>query len=874
MGARTNGQVFFLICAKIAQRWPWITLAVALVLTAVAGYAATRLTINTSTEGIIAEDVEFLRIAQAYERVFPTRGRPIVAIIDTPSEAQTRELVARFAEKLRNRKEAISGVEIPGSEAFFRRNALLFAETEQLRAFRQRIENAGPLLSVLIADPNLRGVSSLVERIGRAAASGRTLPPEVSSILGAMADTTAARADGGEQVLSWSSALGLDDQGRRQTAGIVLAYPRLDDSSLDPAQPALAAVRSTFAEVAADDEASMRLTGEPALREQELDSAFSSALYASILSFVLVALTLVIGIRSWRVILALLATLIIGSVWTSGLAAITVRELNLISLAFMVLFVGLGVDFGTHLALRQMELAGRGVDTSDATRRAIAGEGPAIVLSVICASIGFLSFLPTDYLGLAELGIISALGMLVAAVITLILLPALFTLMPPRAAPRSERRGRFAGFIQRHAGMTLVVAALVTLGAGALATQVRIDVNPLNLQDPDTEAVRAYRDLASRPQLSPYALNIAAPSLAAARDLVRRLEAVPGVQEARTIDDLVPENQDEKRSLLSAIARGLANPPASPQQKPDGPALRQAFDELRQNVERLTENDGQQGGIAASFDTFANALESFAAKQGTDEPALRALDAALTGSLPELAGSLRQAATTARQNITIDDVPHELKREWLASDGRARVRVLPAGNLTDTEDLKAFARRVQAVAPNATGVPVTVTEAAEVVRYSFLEAIAITAVAIAIILAILRRRLSDVILIMIPLALAAVWTVAGAVLLGLPFNFANVIVIPLLLGLGVASSIHVVVRARDVASRQTDDTVLETSTARAVVLTDANTAAAFVTLAISAHRGLSSMGILLGLSIMFSLAASLIVLPAILELLSRRRAAR
>ncbi|MCV0387857.1 MAG: MMPL family transporter [Nitrobacter sp.] len=869
MGSRTNGRIFFLICAKIAQRWPWITLAVALVLTAAAGYATSRLTINTSTQGIIARNVEFLRTAREYERVFPTRGRPIIAIIDTPSEARTRKLVERFAEKLRNRKEAISGVEIPGSEEFFHRNALLFANTEQLRAFRQRIDNAGPLLSVLLADPNLRGVSTLVKRIGRAAAAGRTLPPEVNSILGAMANTTAARADGGEQVLSWSSALGLEDRGRQETAGIVLAYPHLDHSSLDPAQPSLAAVRSTFAEVAADGDASMRLTGEPVLREQELDAAFSGALYASLLSFVLVALTLMIGIRSWRVILALLATLIIGSIWTSGLAAITVRELNLISLAFMVLFVGLGVDFGTHLALRQMELAGRGVDTSDATRRAITGEGPAILLSVICASIGFLSFLPTDYLGLAELGIISALGMLVAAVITLILLPALLTLMPPQAAPLTERRGRLAGFIQGHAGMTLVVAALVTLGAGALATQIRIDVNPLHLQDPDTEAVRAYRDLASRPQLSPYALNIAAPNLGAARDLVRRLEVVPGVQEARSIDDLVPEDQDEKRSLISAIARGLPNPPGSAQQKPDSAELRQSFDELHRNVEQLTRQDGT---LAASFDALANALESFAAKRGTNEPALRALDAALTGSLPELAGSLRQAATSARQNITIDDVPYELKREWLASDGRARVRVLPTDNLTNTEDLKAFAQRVQAVAPDATGVPVTVTEAAEVVRYSFLEAIAITAVAIAIILAILRRRLSDVILIMIPLVLAAVWTVAGAVLLGLPFNFANIIVIPLLLGLGVASSIHVVVRARDVASQQTADTVLETSTAGAVLLTDANTAGAFVTLAISAHRGLSSMGILLGLSIMLSLAASLIVLPAILEFMSRRAA--
>lgn len=865
-----NAQTFYGVCATIAQRWPWTTLAASLVLTAFAAYASTFLTINTSTDDIIAEDVQFRQTAKAYHRAFPSQGEPIIALIEESEGRSLRELTSRFAQRLGERTDVIRTVEIPGSAPYFRQNALMFLEPERLRTLTQRIESSAPLLAALIADPTLRGISNFVAQLGQFADQGREMPPEVGKLVGEMAETTAARSDGRNEVLPWSTVLGLELPDRA-TEGIVLIYPHLDDSTLDPAEPALQAVRAGFDEVVADSGASLRVTGAPALREQELESAFSGAIYASILSFALVALTLVIGIRSWRVIFALLATLIIGGVWTSGLAAIAVRELNLISLAFMVLFFGLGVDFGTHLALRQMELVARGSDTATAIRRAITGEGPAVMLSVVCASIGFLSFLPTDYRGLAQLGIISTLGMLVAAVITLILLPAVLTLMPPKVARSRRTGGWFADLIERHAVATLVLAAIVTFAAAALATRARIDVNPLNLQDPDAEAVRAYRDLAERPELSPYALNIAAPNLDAARELVPQLEKLPRVADVRTIDSLVPSDQEEKRALLSGIARIFASAPASPREPLDAETLHDAFARLRQVSVRLADAP-ETSAMSAPFEGLSTALDDFERRRGASEVALQELDAALTRPVADLTEMLQQAAQSAQQPITIDSIPQDLRREWLAPDGQARVRVLPARGVTETQDLTAFARRVQAVAPTATGLPVINTAAAEVVRRAFLEAIGITAVAIAAILAVLRRRLSDVILIMTPLALAAVWTVAGAVLLDLPFNFANVIVIPLLLGLGVASSIHVVVRAREIARRDADDDILETSTPRAVLLTDANTAVAFVTLAISSHRGLSSMGTLLALAIMLSLTASLAVLPAILALLKRRGA--
>jgi predicted RND superfamily exporter protein len=241
------------------------------------------------------------------------------------------------------------------------------------------------------------------------------------------------------------------------------------------------------------------------------------------------------------------------------------------------------------------------------------------------------------------------------------------------------------------------------------------------------------------------------------------------------------------------------------------------------------------------------------------------------GLLP-LLKPLREAALS----VTIDDVPAELRRAWLAPDGTARLEVLPAGDVTQGGRMEAFAESVHKVAPGATGLPMLIVGAAEVVRQSFVQAVLITAVSIIAVIAFVRRRMSDVILVVTPLALASIWTVAAAALIDLPFNFANVIAIPVLLGVGVASSIHIVARARESAglAKEVRTKFLLTSTPRAVLLTDANTALAFGALAISPHRGLFSLGVLLAVAITLSMLASLIVLPAILTLLDRRARGR
>ncbi|WP_196813166.1 MMPL family transporter [Azospirillum brasilense] len=219
--------------------------------------------------------------------------------------------------------------------------------------------------------------------------------------------------------------------------------------------------------------------------------------------------------------------------------------------------------------------------------------------------------------------------------------------------------------------------------------------------------------------------------------------------------------------------------------------------------------------------------------------------------------------------MTAADVPDSLKARWIAADGRARVEVLPTHDISDSRAMADFADAVLAVAPNATGAPVTVTEAARVVGSSFLEATALTLVLMVLLLVAVQRSVTGMVLILAPLILAALWTMATAGLLDIPFNFANVIVIPLLFALGVSSSIHMVTRGQDLVREGASDSafgieLLVTSTPRAVLVSTLTTSTAFATLALSNHRGLSSMGVLLAVSITYTVISSLVVLPALM----------
>ena len=365
MSSKRAGDRFFLLFARMAVGRPWAVLLACLILTALATYASFRIVINTSTEGIFSAEVEFIRNMRAYEQIFPRKGDPIVAVVEAPTADRAYAAADSVAEKLRGNR-LFQQVEVPGSQAYFRRAGLLFLDAEQLRGLRDQLYQARHALNLLSAQPNLLGISKFIDLMTAGVKVKYEMPMLASHFIQELAEAVRLQADGRGAVLSWSSLFGLEglqESGKRR---FVLAYPVVDKTTVKRVAPALDATRAAVLAVSSDDtgrDVRIRLTGQPALDQQELDAAFSGAVFASLLSFALVALTLVLGIRSWRLIVILIITLIVGSVWTSGLAAIVVGELNLISLAFGVLFFAVGVDFGTHLGLRYMEqLAGASSD--------------------------------------------------------------------------------------------------------------------------------------------------------------------------------------------------------------------------------------------------------------------------------------------------------------------------------------------------------------------------------------------------------------------------------------------------------------------------------------------------------------------------------
>lgn len=853
-------------CAALATRRPWAILCVALLLTIAAGYFSSRLTLDTSTEGILSAELPFRQVEARYRAAFPDEELAIVVVDGSTADA-AKAAASDLVKRLRGRPGLLTQVELLGSSAYFDRYGLLFLPPERIEAVGERLRPARRLLTTLAADPSLRGLAKLLKQAERAVAEGAA-QPELAGFITNLATTVEQRAAGEPASVGWRAMFAIE-AGANGARRLVQAKPVLDNTSLDRAGAALAALEADMAASRAGRPGvTMRSTGLPVLQQRELNDVFSAALYASGLSFILVALSLVIGIRSGRMIAALLITLVIGSIWTTGLAALTVGRLNLISVAFLVLFFGLGVDFGTHLGLRHLEEARKGKPFKEAMTNAMTGEGAGITLSALCAALAFLAFVPTAYTGLAEFGIISALGMVVAVVATFTVQPALMALMPPQPKPGTSLTIGIGRFIERYYRAILIAAALVTVAASYLSLQARLDVDPLSLQNPDAEPVKMFRDLAADPETSPYALNVLAPDPKGARDMAERLARIDGVAGIRWIESFIPEDQPLKLEAINAVRTRLGAAffqKEAPLPPPDPAALRQAFSDLRSVAAGIASAPGA-AELAEAAARLAAALDAFAERQGTEPANLQALGGALTGEMPPLVADLRQKLEVSRP-VTIEDIPAELRREWIVADGQLRLSVLPAEDVSAPDAMQRFAKAVQAVAPDASGPPASIIGAGEAVLSAFVEAIIYTVVAVASVIAILRRNLSDVLLVLAPLAVASIWTVAASAALDLPFNFANVIVVPLLIGLGVAASVHIVVRAgeivHDFAGPHREGTgVLDTSTPLAVLIAQLNTVAAFATLAVSHHRGLYSMGILLGLSIFFVLIVCLIVLPA------------
>ena len=835
------------------------------------GYTVEKLTINTNTTDMLSEELPFRQNYIAYKSAFPKTGDLMTIVIDAKIPDRADASAEKLAERLRLESQTIETVYDFSGDPFFRRNSLLYLGIEDLEDVGDRLSQAQGLLGALSEDTSLRGLSEAIGLAIDDMADGNEPIGNLPYVFERIADVVSARSQGTAAELSWRGLMAGEDSDRGDTRRFLQVRINSDWSTISPAAPAMDAIRITAAELGLTPEngVRVRLAGGAALSTEELTSVFEGAKAASFLSLAMVSICLFFGLRSLVLVGATILTLVCGLIWTAGFAVAAVGHLNLLSVAFAVLFIGLGVDFGIHFALRYAEAVRNGAARVEALHGAALGIGGAMALCAVSAAIGFYAFLPTAYLGLAELGLISGTGMFIALFMSLSLLPAFLSLLPfkPRTLASSTVAEKGAEAIRRRGGTITIGIAVFASVSLLLAPKVRFDFDPLNLHDPNAESVQTTLDLIRDSDTSPKTISVIRPNLETAGELATRLEALPEVSKAVSISNFVPNAQKEKLTIIGDLSFVML-PIFGVENRSGNVTADEEVKALREFSAKLALVDVKDGLLGKAAKRLRNEIDAFVTG-APDERAVASLRIGLLEHFPRLIDQLRDALEAGV--LSLNDLPQGLRERYLAENGIARVEVTPAFSVETNSALRKFINAVRAIAPDATDSPVVILEASRAVIDAILQAAATAGVLILVLLFAMLRSIRDTLLVFYPLLVAGLFTVATAVAFDLPFNFANVIVLPLLMSLGVASGIHLVTRER-LLDEALD--LQQTSTPRAVLYSALTTILSFGSLAISAHRGTASMGALLTIAIGFTLFGGLVALPALTAWLDRRRSIR
>ena len=838
-------------------RHAWYVVAVGLVMAVASGFYAVRhFAINSDINTMLSSDLDWRKRELAFEDAF-SRFSLIVVVVQAPIPELAGQATAALAERLAQNKDRFRSVTHAGGGEFFARQALLFQSPEELARSLAPLVQAEPLIHDIAIDQSLRGLVSGVQNALLGVTSKSIELDDLTRVFTMASDTLENVIAGRPANFSWRVLTQGKPAQPNDLRGFIEVHPVLDYGALEPGHAAIDAIRQAAADIAPKFQATVRLTGPVAMADEEFATLREGALGNALVTIAIVLLILWLALRSGRLIAAVFINLFIGLTLTAALGLFMVGALNLISVSFAVLFVGIGVDFGIQYSVRyraERHLLG---DLAGSLRQAGRTAGAPLMLAASATAAGFLSFLPTDYRGVSELGLIAGFGMLIALATSITFLPALIRLFNPPGEPEPLGYSRLApvdNWMERRRIPIIVCTAIIVVAGLPLLYWLQFDFNPVNLRSPKAESIATYLELSRDAATNTNTIGVLAPSLREADVIAANLSKLPEVASVMTLSSFIPDRQQEKLPLIRDAAKKLAGAfDVKNMQAP--PTDAENVEALNDGAKQLIEAAGEQTGPGAEAAKRLSAALSALASSNQD---LRSkAEAAFLPPLRIALGGLQ--ASLQAQPVTQQSLPPELVRDWMTPDGQARVAVTPKGDPSDNEQMRSFARAVLAVEPRAIEGPISVLEAGNTVVRAFIEAGLWALLSIGILLWIVLRRVGDVMLTLIPLVLAGVVTLQICVLIGMPLNFANIIALPLLLGVGVAFKIYYIM-----AWRGGQTQLLQTSLTRAVIYSALTTATAFGSLWFSSHPGTSSMGKLLALSLVCTLAAAVLFQPVLM----------
>jgi hopanoid biosynthesis associated RND transporter like protein HpnN len=843
-------------------RYAWLLVISTLLLSSLSlYYVKDHLGVNNNSAEMLSPDLPFQKDTKRFDTAFPQNADTIIFIVEAATPEETAIASKQLLNSLKNSSHYFESSYIPEDNAFFRQQALLYLSPEELENLASNLTDAQPFIGYLTQNYSLTGLFTILTQALEQQDSviSQSLPALLNSINQAIINTIRNQS----YHVSWQTILNPSKLANK-TRRIVIAKPKRDFYSMMPAAAAVKKAREITAQLSANmANLKIGITGDVVLQHEELESIGDGAVLSGIGSFILVFLILFRCFHSFKLLFATIITLLIGLSLTAGFAAIAIGHLNVISISFAALYIGLGVDFAIHVCLHYREGIAQKHSHFIAIKKALHSVGFSLFLCALTTSIAFFAFVPTDYKGVSELGLISGVSMFISLGLSLVFLPALLSLLNLKKAHAFENSNQTSWIKTvplRYKKTIRSISILLAIACLFAIPYITFDSNPVDMRNPNSPSVIAFKNLLKSTTDSPYALNALCKNIEETHSLVQKLKQLPTVSNTVTLTDLVPSDQEDKLFTIEDLNM-ILGPQLSQFDSTLAPSdTPKVLSEFQNTLSSVLKNN--QSGISAEIlQALSHSIGQYQAalQQSTDPAQLnKRLDDSILGLLPHTISTLSQSLTAYEFNL--DSLPDYIRNQWLSPTGIYRVMILPKQDLNIPANLKQFALDVQSVAPAAVGLPVGDLASGQAVVNAFKMAFSFSFALITILLLLILKSLYKTLLVLGPLILASLLTCSVNVLLGIPFNFANIIALPLLLGMGVDSGIHIM----HCLHEQLEDNqhILQSSTARGVMFSSITTMSSFISLALIPHFGIASMGITLAVGISFTLICTLIVLPA------------
>ena len=663
---------------------------------------------------------------------------------------------------------------------------------------------------------------------------------------------------------------------------LMLLRPSKDEQkSATPFTGVIQRVRKVAQETQAEfPKVSIGVTGEPVLLDDELRQSEADMKIATLITLALITIMFFFAYGEVSRPLLALVALLASVVVSLGVTTVTIGHLNIISQAFIVMLLGLGIDFGIQFLGRYEEEVQRGKSSEEAVEITLTTTGKALLTGGGTTAAAFFAMCFNDFTGLTELGWIAGTGVLLALWASLSILPALLLW---RDRHGIKGTGKKIQLLQGavwdrkltfHPYLALTLAAGISLFAWQQSKKVAFDHNLLHLQNPKMESVRLTRELLNTGEGSLIYGVVMADSVEQADELAVKLSELSTVSKVRTLGDLVPQDQQKRMEEVNRIARvageislgsGAESSVDVPKAKRDLEFLLESSQEGAKQAKQYIGLSGRARQAVTTFEKLIPPLERAVAALDklSLEEAKKRLDrhqVKLVGSITQNLGWLK--TQRGDRPLTVEDLPVQLRQRYLSNHGKVLIEVVPSVDVWERKPNEEFVAQVQKIAPGVTGTPVMNLEYIDLLMKSYIQASFYAAGVILILIFLLFRNVKDLILTLLPLGLGILWLFGALGLFHIELDPANIVTLPMILGIGVAYGVYVMDRYREEGGIR----IFASSTGKAVVLSALTTLFGFGSMLVGQYRGLVSLGLVMSLGVIFTLISALLVLPQILAI--------